>query len=301
MRICFETIRADAGQSFRMVELQVPRFNAPWHFHPEIELGLILESRGRRFVGDSIEPFTEGDLVLLGPNLPHFWHNEGQKKGDRSRAVAVQFRPEFLGSEFLEKPEMAPVKDMFKRAARGLHFAGTPHIAERLEALPKLRGSPALPDLLAILQLLASCGGRPLANPVYSPTLDRKVEARLARVYSFLMARFREPLTLPQIAGVAAMSPAAFSRYFKRVTGRNVFAFINELRVDHTANKLAETNDAVAEIAYQSGFMTLPNFNRRFKERLGCSPREYRQILEDHMRGGPTAFDFTRAGPTARV
>lgn len=86
MRACFQKLPVDPGRSFRVLELALSRFNAPWHFHPEVELMLIVESRGRRFVGDSVESFVEGDLVLLGPNLPHFWHTEGRELGGGARA-----------------------------------------------------------------------------------------------------------------------------------------------------------------------------------------------------------------------
>ncbi|MGH8019505.1 MAG: cupin domain-containing protein, partial [Opitutaceae bacterium] len=101
MRARFEKIPSDPQRSFRATDLRLPRFDAPWHFHPEIELTLILASRGRRFVGDRIERFAEGDLVLLGPNLPHFWHNDQKQRSEvtTAHAIVVQFSPDFLGAD----------------------------------------------------------------------------------------------------------------------------------------------------------------------------------------------------------
>lgn len=259
------------------------RFDAPWHFHPEIELTLVVEGRGRRFVGDSIEPFADGDLVLLGPNLPHFWHSEGRPaRGRRSHSVVVQFRPDFLGGEIWTRPEFAAIRRLLLRAQRGLHFPGAAGraVAERVRALGARRGCPAVLELLAILDQLATArNARQLASEAYEPSLDQHAERRLARVYGFLLAHYLEPLTLAEIARVAAMTPAGFSRYFKRATGRNVSDFLNELRVDHAARLLRETADGITRIAGASGYATLSNFNRRFRARLRCAPREYRQVF----------------------
>jgi AraC-like DNA-binding protein len=282
MRARFENIVPATDRSFRVEERRIARFDAPWHFHPEVELTYIVASSGRRFVGDSIEPFAAGDLVLLGPNLPHFWHNEGRRrKTERAHSIVVQFRPDFLGGAFLEKPELAPVRRLLVRAQRGLAFSSArlaPAVA-RLRALPRLHGIEALASLLQILGLLAAAQARPLATGAEAPQLDLKAESRLSRAYAFMLARFRDPIRLEEIARAAAMSPAAFSRFFKRSTRRNVSTVLNELRVGHAARLLQETDRSVAVIALESGFPTLSNFNRRFRELRRCTPTEFRRTL----------------------
>lgn len=296
----FEKIPAPAHRSFHHRELRVARFDAPWHFHPEIELTLIVAGRGRRFVGDSIEPFAEGDLVLLGPNLPHFWRSEGHPAGGRrhsAQAVVVQFPADFLGGDLWTKPEFAAIHRLLGRAQRGIHFTGAKAhaAAARLRGLGARRQCPAVLELLAILDLLASARrAQPLASEAYEPGLDRHAERRLARVYHFLLEHCLEPLTLAEIARVAAMTPAGFSRYFKRATGRNVSAFLNELRVDHAARLLRETTDGITRIAGAAGFPTLSNFNRRFRERLRCAPRDYRRVFAT-MGTAPAADRFGAA------
>lgn len=283
MRARFEKVPSVADRSFYLREQRLARFDAPWHFHPEIELTLIVAGRGRRFVGDNIESFADGDLVLLGPNLPHFWHSEGRPARDRRvHSVVVQFQPDFLGGEVWTRPEFMAIRRLLQRAQRGLHFTGAAGraVAERVQALGARRGCPAVLELLAILDLLASArNARQLASEAYEPSLDRHAERRLARVYGFLLGHYLEPLTLAEIARVAAMTPAGFSRYFKRATGRNVSDFLNELRVDHAARLLRETTDGITRIAGASGFATLSSFNRRFRERLRCAPRDYRRVF----------------------
>ncbi len=279
MRASFEKIPVTPHASFRVQERRVRRFDSPWHFHPEIELTLIVESRGRRFVGDSIESFAEGDLVLLGPNLPHFWHNEGrQPRGGAAHSIVVQFEPLFLGADFLRAPEAAALRRLIARATRGLAFSGrgAEAAATLLRTAPALSGMASLLRLFAILDELTRASARPLASEAYVPRLNRTSEKRLGRVYEFLSTHFEEPLTLPQIARVAAMTPEAFSRYFKRATGRNVSAVLTQLRVDHAAGQLLDSEARVADIALAAGFPTVSNFNRQFRALKKTTPRDFR-------------------------
>ena len=290
MRARFEKIAIPSSQSFHIAERRLPRFDAPWHFHPELELTFIVESRGRRFVGDSIEPYTEGDLVLLGPNLPHFWHTEGRRsRRTCAHSIYVQFSSDFLGADLLHRPEFANVRQLFLRSARGLVFPKrvVRKVAPSLHQLVQMSGLPAVLKLLEILHVLAHARGpRPLASAAYEPSLDVRAEDRLARVYDFLTKNFREQVTLRQIAQTASMTPEAFSRYFKKVAGRNVSVFINELRIDHAARLLRETTARVGDIAAQAGFVTLSSFNRRFRERMRVSPRMFRKAYVHEVTQG---------------
>ncbi len=283
MQARYEKITPDADRSFHVAEQRLVRFDAPWHFHPELELTWIVESRGRRFVGDSLAPFREGELVLLGPDLPHLWQNEGlQKRGSRAHSVVVQFGIGFLGREIYTHPEFQNIRLLFGAASRGLEFSRefSRTAAEDLQALRKLSGLRALTRLLELLERLsADRKARPLASLCYAPVLDRREEARLARVYGYAARHFRERVTLPRLARSAAMSPAAFSRYFKRSTGRAPSDFLNDLRIEHACRLLREGDRTVADIASEAGFSTLTNFNRRFRERAGTTPRDYRSTF----------------------
>jgi len=285
MRAFHEKIFPDPDRSFHVAEQKIQEFDAPWHFHPEIELTWIVESRGRRFVGDSIASFQEGELVLLGKDLPHFWQNDGpQRRGTCAHSIVVQFRPDFLGEAVRECKEFQMIQRLLKRAARGLQFSRkrSAEVCARLRALTSLKGMPALICLLDCLDRLASDhNAKPLASIGYAPDLDRRKEQRLAKVIEFATRHYRESISLPQLADAAGMSPAAFSRYFKRTTGRAPSDFLNDLRVEQACCLLRETTRTVADIAAQTGYATLTNFNRRFRERTGMTPSAYRKLFED--------------------
>src|SRR5438105_4782652 len=127
MRASYEKIDTPAGHSLLCRRFLSKRFTAPWHFHPELELTHIVSSRGLRYVGDSIEPFAEGDLVLLGQNVPHFWKNDNQRGKQRRMAcsIVIQFHENFAGGDLWQKPEFSKIARLFYKAGRGLKYGGT--------------------------------------------------------------------------------------------------------------------------------------------------------------------------------
>ncbi len=282
MQPAFEKVSIRADESFRCHEYRVKRFASPWHQHPEVELTLIVSSSGLRFVGDQIEPFDAGDLVLVGPSLPHCWLNHEQPPRGGAAAVVVQFGEAFLGSDFLRAPELHAVRRLLRRAARGLCFGARARatVHERMRRLPKLHGSRRLLALLEVLESLASAAdARALSSAGFRPLLEPASAARIDRVHRFLLEHLCDEIRLEQVAALAHLSPGAFCRYFKRATGKPLMAAVNEMRVGHACRLLLEESRSVSEICYASGFNNLSHFNRQFRRRVGCAPSDYRRRL----------------------
>ncbi len=276
MKARIERVSTDDAASFLCRRRVDARFGFYWHFHPEIELTLIVRSRGRRFVGDSIEPYDDGDLVLVGPNLPHTWSSDPSRKG-RHEAVFCQFPREFLKS-----PELAGAERLFDRSSRGLRFTGRTQraVSRQMESLQQLQGLRRLAGLLEILdQLARSTESRPLSGRGYVPAVRSGDAERIDRVCRFLNGRFTEGVTLAEAASVAHLSVPAFSRMFRRATGRTLVAYLNELRTGLACRELMESGRSISDIAYDAGFNNLSNFNRRFRALKGLSPREYREAF----------------------
>ncbi len=145
MKATFEKVALKSDESFRLLEVTRRQFGGGWHFHPEVELTLIAESRGIRFIGDRSSRYEKGDVVLVGPNLPHCWISD-EGEGQRARAVVVQFHPQFLGEHFFRAPELAPLGRLLHRASLGLEAHGKTRtlLAERMLDLPRLSGARRL-------------------------------------------------------------------------------------------------------------------------------------------------------------
>lgn len=281
----YEIIDPGPGRSFAFRAFELPAFDSPWHFHPEIELTLVTAGSGRRFVGDHIAEYGPGDLVLLGPELPHYWYSNSSGGGEEliSRSLVVQFLPGFLGEAFFELPELDAVRNLFVNSARGLRFTGNTRdrAAAVLERMVSLSPQRQLLGLLEALDVLSrSLDVEVLATDGFAPALDTRTEDRINRCQEYIFERLGQPFHLDDVAAHMSMSPSAFSRYFKRVMGKTFSRFVNELRVGQACRALIETDRPVAEIAFESGFNNLSNFNRRFRELRGVSPRQFR---DEHL------------------
>ena len=253
---------------------------APWHFHPECELTLIVSSRGLRYVGDSIEPFSEGDLVLLGANVPHFWKNDEPSGGRQSMAssVVIQFREDFLGADLWRKPEFAKIARLLQKSGRGLKFTGDTRrkVSALMRKMLRLQGARRLINLLLIMEVLAqSAHARPLSSLGFTPVLNIFDAERISKVHEHVYARLADPIYQPQVAKLVNMTPASFSRFFRQKTGRTFSAFVNEVRIGRAARLLTEENKTITEVCYACGFENLSNFNRRFRGIKQMTPREF--------------------------
>jgi len=279
MRAILEKVSYGRGHTFQYHKFQpLRRFDCPFHYHPEIELTLIVSSTGHRYVGDHIGRFNEGDLVLMGPNLPHSYVND--ERTDRAGSIVLQFLPECLGTGFFQLAEMRSVHTLLERSRVGLAFHGPvrERVARAMAEMRPLEGAARLVAFLEILQALAkSREYRRLASPTYAPSLALYQGERINLVCELISKRFRENVTQAEASRVAKMSGPSFSRFFRRATNRTFRSFLNEVRVGHASRLLLESDQTVAEICYDSGFGNLSNFNRQFLKLRKVSPRDYRK------------------------
>lgn len=276
--------------SFNIRKDEVPYFFNHLHYHPELELTLIRKGTGTRFVGDHIENFSEGDLILVGSNLPHMWRSdevyfEG-KKGLLSESTVVHFMDQFWGKSFLEMPEMKSIRELLYRAQRGIRINGNTRdqVSAKMQKLFDLNGFERVITLLQILHLIAVSKDTSLLSGIrFSFSYDEMDAERINQVYSFTLTHFQREIPLLEIAKVANVSPNSFCRYFKSKTRKTFSRFLQEIRIGHACKLLSQTDMSINQICYASGFNNLSNFNRYFKEIMQMTPREYvRQLAIDN-------------------
>jgi len=272
--------------------LQLPVFDCPFHYHPEIELTHISSSFGQRIVGDAIDSFEPDDLVLLGPNLPHLYYNDpkNSKSLTWAQAHVLQFKEDCLGKTFEEFHELGEIADMINRSKRGIRFLGKA-AATGVSKLEQLNESKGVNRFTLFIELLGELAQTEewehLASIAYSPLINSRHEDRINHAFGFLHEHFTEELRLPQVASECGMSPESFSRFFKKTTGKTFIGFLGELRISNACWLIQQSDLTITEICYASGFTNLSNFNRRFKKLKKLTPAEYRKI----SRIGPAATD----------
>ena len=284
----FEVIQRDPQASFYVAETRVKLLPYFWHYHPEMELALILKGRGTRIVGDSVEHFEAGDLCVLGPNLPHCWISDpNQETG--SHAIAIQFLPDFLGEKAFASPELHAIRQLLIRARRGLRFDG-PSRAVLREKMIEIARLPSghwqrVPQLLWLLGLLAeNSHAAPLATDRPEPAADQNDRRRISRVMALTNVAPDEFPSQKVVDDAMRLSPAAFSRFFRQHMGKTYVDYIIDLRLAHVCRGLMESDASIIEAAFAAGFSTLSNFNRQFRRRKGCTPRQWRErTLRQHL------------------
>jgi AraC-like DNA-binding protein len=282
VRARIEKLLPPATASFIYRIKREPSFGIYWHYHPEYQLTLVRRGQGKRFVGDDISRFKAGDLVLTGPNLPHMWCSSRAHDSSRlpHEAIIIQFPETIFGGQFLDLPEMSAVRRLLERSAQGIRFANSVHgkIAPRMIRMGRRRGLARLIELLEILRILSQAPvDRVLSSKAVIPAVGFADRERIDRICRHVAENSMRPIVLAQAASAAHMSVPAFTRFFRKCTGKTFVEYLTELRVGAACRLLMETDRTVTQICYASGFSNLSNFNRRFRDLKGVTPREFRR------------------------
>lgn len=256
-----------------------------FHYHKEYELSYIIKNKGTRFVGDSIATYQDDDLVLIGPNLPHYWHSDEEYYQNNptllAKVVVIQFEGDFAGKGFFDLPELKKVKTLLNLACRGVrikeHFAL--EIKNRIIRLLEQNDADQIIGLLHILSEMSCSEYDLLASEDFSQSLFKSNnEERISKIYDFMVHNFHRNLSSSEIAIHSNMTPSAFCRYFKRATKKTVLDSLNEIRVGIACKKLIETSLSISQIGYECGYQNIPYFNQQFKKIKKLKPREYRVL-----------------------
>jgi AraC-like DNA-binding protein len=284
MKPLFEDIGSKRGaNSYVAYRYATSAFPFLWHYHPEYELTLILEGSGERMVGDSHEFFFPGDLVLLGPGLPHTWVS-----GMSSAAVVVQFAESFI-APILQFPECDRIRQLLARTSQGLSFPATGlgkgDLMASIMRLPTAKSANRITGLLDVLQALAGSrtGARALASPYFQPAAGKKTEGRIGKVFQYIHLHSSETVSLTEMAALINLSESAFCKFFRRTTGKTFSDYLSDIRIGHACHLLSESDDTISEVAYRSGFESLTYFNRVFLRKKGVRPREFRKGIKHNL------------------
>lgn len=262
--------------------IKVNHFDTPYHFHELCELNYVVSSFGKRIVGDSINNFSAGDLVLMSPNVPHTWYSDPsllKTKTQSAKAIVIYFSPEVLSKLTEESQIVSKMQSLIENAGRGIRFYGeTRRIAtERLNAIASKKGLKIIIEFLEILDLLIhSTEYEALATVGYSHSLNEKDQKRINDVFKYLMKNFKEPISLAEISRIANLTPPAFCNFFKKRSGKSFLQFMNELRIGHSCKLLQNQELTIADVCFQSGYQNFSNFNKFFKKITNKTPRQYR-------------------------
>jgi len=275
-KLQLEEVKPDAGSSFKILN---PHLSDTflWHLHPEYEIVYVEAAGGTRHVGDHISKYEGSDLVFIGPNIPHLNFDYGVRT--HCEQIVVQMKENFLGEHFFNNPEIAAIKQLFKRACYGLSFTGDTKlkVAAVLKELQGLNRFDQLISLLQIFQVLATTHDVVVLNdtPAANKTFE-KHQKRMNYIYKYIEDNYSANPDVNQLAQQVHLTTAAFCRYFKRQTKLTFTDFVNQYRISEAKNLLLQ-DKTITETCYATGFEQLSYFNKTFKKLTGENPSAFKK------------------------
>ena len=278
MELLYKKETREPISSIYVKQVKEPVLDINWHFHEEYELIYIIEGNGVRLVGDNISNFQSGELVLVGPYLPHLWRTtENISEVDR---IIIKFDEQPNGINIFSLPEFEKIRILFAKASRGISFnkAACQLVHDYLLAIAKVDGELKWINLLQILKILSEIQDvEYLSSPYMKIAAHNIEEKRLSTVINYISEFYNRDISLDKMAELASMTTQSFCRYFKKRTNKTFIQFLNEYRIGKACVLLMENELTITEIWCELGFNTSTNFNRIFKNMYRCTPMEYRK------------------------
>jgi len=275
MKPILELVPNSAQQSLFFNHYEQKRFDFPLHYHPQWELIYLVEGTGTAYTGNAVRHFVANELALIAPNTPHCWKSD-ELANNSVKSVFVQWDNQFLGEDWLNKPEFSTVKKMFESCKTGLSFPQCQKLGERLV---NMQHKSPFQRMISFIDLLHELSLHDQVEPLGqqsallpSTTSDRRIESILNYIDKF----YSRKIMADEMATLVNMTPVSFSKYFKRTFHKTFTQFLNEFRVSQSCGLLISTELAVEEVAYQCGYQNMSFFHRQFKIITQKTPNNFR-------------------------
>ncbi|WP_316801834.1 AraC family transcriptional regulator [Pedobacter nototheniae] len=279
-------LQGKENEVFGTKVVELPYFSTTFHFHEECQITYVVESAGTRMIGDSIERFSNDELIMVGSNIPHVWHNSeeyflGEQNENQAKSLSLFINPEKTLKLFSQFGNVQNLARFFQLSKRGIKFRGKTKaelksllvkMAKTEEMLPRLRGLTDILDLFCQtdeFDLIMGIG--------YTNTYQLKDNDRMDVILKYIFNNFSKEIQLNDIADMIGMNKQAFCRYFKSRTQKTFMGFVNEVRIGNACKLISEGDYQISHLAYECGFNNLSNFNKFFKQMKGVTPKEYRR------------------------
>jgi AraC-like DNA-binding protein len=255
-------------------------FDFPLHSHEEFELNFIANASGtKRIIGDHSEVIDDLELILIGSNLPHGWFNH-QCQSAEIAEVTIQFHRDLFDEKLLRRNQLSFIRALLERSAKGIAFSRETilSVRSRIEGLAQKSGFDSVLELMSILHDLSiSRNMRTLSSASFTNDPLNFNSRRIEKAFEFMQTNYDKDISLADLSKVVNMPEVSFSRFIKKRTGKTFIDSLNEIRLGHASRLLIDTTHTITEISYKCGFNNMSYFNRIFRRKNGCTPREFRQ------------------------
>ena len=270
-----EITPVESDDLFVVLDHKDAKFDYPIHCHAEYEINLVLLSDGKHIIGTREEPFSEIDMVIIAPFVPHVW----KAREEGNRVITVQFSGRMLDFPMLRLRQFRSIESFLKRAvpAAKFHLSEDDPLVSEVLALAQAKDFDAT---VAFLRLLNSMAEREftILGDVDSGMRQSR-SRRVAKVMEYTQEHLGETIRLSDVSSLVDMSDSAFSHFFKKHTNLSYITYLNGLRISRACRELESTAMSVSEICWDCGFNNKSNFNRLFLQAKGMTPSAYRKYI----------------------
>jgi len=269
-----------------ILEKEKPCLDSEWHYHAEYELIYITKSFGIRFVGDNVSPFNSGDLVLVGPSLPHLWRNDASfynnlENETSVKTIVTKFTKNFIGEGTFDNPEFLGILKLLHKSSYGICFGKeiSTKLHKEIVELSSLSRPQQSIHLLNILYQLSKTGDKSILSSSDMRQYTTEHSQRIDTVIKFISDNYTLNISLNDVSDVACMTTNSFCRFFKKMTNKSFTQFLNEVRVRNASRLLTQKDVSISSVCYAVGYNSITNFNKQFKQIMGATPKKFRETI----------------------
>lgn len=285
MKLILKNTENFVNKRINITKREVACLDTSWHYHAEFELLYIAKSSGIRFVGDNVSPFYPGDLVLVGSYLPHLWRNEDvyYEKGCDFivNTIVIKFTENFMGEGTFDNPEFLNIRQLLEQSKYGVAFdrSVSKKMHKELTEIVELSKGQQSISLLDVLYRLSETKNRKSLSTTDMRQFSEESPDRLDAVIKYISDNYKNEINLSDVADIACMTTNSFCRFFKKMTNKSFTEFLNQVRIRNACRMLVQETTSISEICYNSGYKSIPHFNKQFKQIMGMTPKAYRYKL----------------------
>ncbi len=285
MKLILKNTESVANERLSITKKEIPCLDSSWHYHAQYELLYISKSYGIRFVGDNVSHFFPGDLVLVGPYLPHLWRNDlsyyNEDDVNKVNTIIIKFTKDFIGVDTFNNPEFAEINDLLELAKYGVYFGNivSDKIHDELVNILDLTPAQQSIKILDILSRLSMTKDKQVLSSSDMRQYTTEGSQRIDDVIKYVSDNYTSYISLNDVADIACMTSNSFCRFFKKATNKSFTQFLNEVRIRNASRMLAQEDLPISEVCYVVGYKSITNFNRQFKRIMGTTPNGFKQTL----------------------
>lgn len=285
MKLILKNTDSFVNERLNITKKEIPCLDSSWHYHAQYELLYISMSNGIRFVGDNVSQFFPGELVLVGPYLPHLWRNDPsyytEDDVNKVKTIVIKFTKDFIGEGTFNNPEFSDINNLLEQSKFGISFGAemSKNLNDELIGIIDLSPAAQSIKLLDILYRLSLSDDKSVLSATDMRQYTTDNSQRIDTVLKYISDNYANYIGLDDVADVACMTTNSFCRFFKKMTNKSFTEFLNEVRIRNAARLLVQEDLPISEVCDMVGYKSVTNFNRQFKQIMDSTPKNYRQVI----------------------